>query len=510
MKFPQIILVVLIISLLIFLTSNKANVKTEIIDAKDGDEITLSADKFVGKIGGKSYDLYGYNGITPGPLFKLKQGDEIKVNFKNNLDEETTIHWHGLRHDVKDDGVPDVSQESVKPGESFTYNLNVPDAGIYWYHPHIREDRQQDLGLAGNILVVPEDEGYFNEVNREEVLVLDDILVKNDKIVPFGEEYANHALMGRYGNVMLVNGEIDYKLDVSNGEVVRFYITNVANARPFKLIFEGAKVKLIGSDISNYQKEEFIDELTIAPAERYIVEVMYKDDGNFKIKNVNPSKKYNLASVNVVSRDIEDFSSEFNTLRINDIGIEEFREYLDKDVDYELDLTMEMTAMMEGMGDVQGMPCHMMIDGTMMGDCGDMMEEDLDGIEWEDEMGMMNAMSSSEVVRWILKDKKTGKENMNFKMNAKIGDKIKIRLFNDPDSAHPMQHPIHLHGQRFLALNGNENLVWKDTVLVPKGSTVDILVDVTNPGEWMFHCHIAEHLEAGMMMSFMVDGENGA
>ena len=98
---------------------------------------------------------------------------------------------------------------------------------------------------------------------------------------------------------------------------------------------------------------------------------------------------------------------------------------------------------------------------------------------------------------------------MDFKMNAKVGDVIKIRLFNNPNSMHPMQHPIHLHGQRFLVLEKdgikNENLVWKDTVLVPAGSTIDILVDVTNPGEWMLHCHIAEHLTSGMMTIFYAE-----
>ena len=94
-------------------------------------------------------------------------------------------------------------------------------------------------------------------------------------------------------------------------------------------------------------------------------------------------------------------------------------------------------------------------------------------------------------------------------MQAQVGDVLKISLFNDPESMHPMQHPIHLHGQRFIVthIDGEpvENRVWTDTILVPIGSTVDILVDVTNPGEWMMHCHIAEHLEAGMMTSFIVN-----
>ena len=93
-------------------------------------------------------------------------------------------------------------------------------------------------------------------------------------------------------------------------------------------------------------------------------------------------------------------------------------------------------------------------------------------------------------------------------MNFKVGDKVKIRIFNDPSISDPMQHPIHFHGQRFLVLEKDgvtsKNLVWKDTVLVPIDSYVEILLDITNPGKWMAHCHIAEHLTSGMKMNFIV------
>ena len=131
-------------------------------------------------------------------------------------------------------------------------------------------------------------------------------------------------------------------------------------------------------------------------------------------------------------------------------------------------------------------------------------------IEWEDigHMAMMNRNSDERNVKWIIRDKKTGKENKNINYQVRTGDIKKIRIINDKNSIHPMQHPMHLHGQRFLVLsqdnNQNNNLAWKDTVLVPAGSAVDILVDFTNPGEWMFHCHIAEHLSSGMMSSFTV------
>ena len=129
-------------------------------------------------------------------------------------------------------------------------------------------------------------------------------------------------------------------------------------------------------------------------------------------------------------------------------------------------------------------------------------------IEWNDAMPMMNWLSSAEQIHWKLRDPDTGKENMDIGWSFEVGDVVKIRIYNNPKTIHPMNHPFHVHGQRFLviALDGvpNENLVWKDTAIVPVGTTMDILVDITNPGEWMAHCHIAEHLHAGMMTSFTV------
>ena len=149
---------------------------------------------------------------------------------------------------------------------------------------------------------------------------------------------------------------------------------------------------------------------------------------------------------------------------------------------------------------------HMMSDGTMMG--GSMVDLSPDGIEWDDTNKMMGSMSTTDNVKWNIIDQDTGKENMDIDWTFKRSEPIKIRIFNDPNSMHPMQHPIHFHGQQFLvlAINGvtQTDLVWKDTVLVPSGQTIEILLYPTNPGTWMAHCHIAEHLEAGMMLRFNV------
>jgi FtsP/CotA-like multicopper oxidase with cupredoxin domain len=132
------------------------------------------------------------------------------------------------------------------------------------------------------------------------------------------------------------------------------------------------------------------------------------------------------------------------------------------------------------------------------------------GIEWEDDMVDVNRMTNPTNMRWKLIDRQRGSEGASIDWRFRVGDQIKIRLVNEMDSDHPMQHPFHVHGAgRFLILSrdgvAEPNLVWKDTVLVPTGQTVDLLLDVTHPGVWMAHCHIAEHHESGMMLTFRVD-----
>ena len=131
-------------------------------------------------------------------------------------------------------------------------------------------------------------------------------------------------------------------------------------------------------------------------------------------------------------------------------------------------------------------------------------------VEWSGTMPEMDWIVTGRHVRWLLRDTRSGRENMDIDWRFRVGDLVKLRLVNDRAALHAMHHPIHIHGQRFLvlAVNGvaNEHLVWKDTVLLPTGFVVDLLLEVTNPGRWMLHCHVAEHLETGMRMVFDVAG----
>jgi len=480
----------------------------EILDLADGDTLALEASLVRKMVAGRTFVMYAFNRQIPGPLIRVRKGAEIHVRFTNRIDLETTVHWHGLRLDNRFDGVPGLTQDPVQPGETFDYTIRFPDAGIYWYHPHVREDIQQDLGLYGNMLVRPDRPSYDDPVHREEVVILDDILVDNGEIVPFGREGANFSIMGRFGNVLLINGEQTYELEAKTGEVIRFYLTNVSNTRTLNLSFGGAPMKLVGADIGRFEKEMFVHSVAIAPAQRYVVEVMFEEPGEYaltsRITALNHMQgKFFSASDTLgrvhVSEGIAtpDRSESFRALHVDEEvrrEVEPYRRYLDAPVDRELLLTV----------DIHDLPVQVMqfiaIDTVYRSP-----------VEFTDVMSHMNWLSTSNEVRWILRDLRTGAENMDIDWRFKVGDVVKIRLRNDPDAFHPMNHPIHLHGQRFLVLarDGvpNENLVWKDTALLPVGSTVDLLLEVTNPGNWMLHCHIAEHLEAGMMMAFAVEPE---
>jgi FtsP/CotA-like multicopper oxidase with cupredoxin domain len=466
------------------------------ISLSDNDVFELSASSITKVVDDKSLQMFGYNQQTPGPLLLVTQGDEISVIFKNNLDFPTTVHWHGLRLDYTSDGVPGITQEPILPGDTFVYQLKFPDVGIFLYHPHVRTEMQMELGLYGNILVEPKIQDPTT-VDYQVPLILDDILLTEDGLKEFDPNIVTYTLMGRFGNTMMINGDTNYSLQVKQGEIVRFYLTNTANTRTFDFAIEHHKIKLVADDASFYEQEKFVDSILLASSERRSVDVLFENPGQYKILHTTPEKEYVLGEIFVLPSQKRN-NSDFYTLSTNLKIIEEidsFRKYFSVEPDLEIEFDVKTTLM------------------SNMGSLSDSMERDvrdteIEPIEWEDVMPEMNAMSNEENTQWILRDVKTGKEGFDIDYQANVGDIKKFKFFNNPDSAHPMQHPIHLHGQRFLVLSEdnilNDNLAWKDSVLVPTGKTVEILVEFSNPGTWVMHCHILEHAEAGMITEIVV------
>src|SRR5512132_86637 len=250
----------------------------ETVEIADGGAVDLRIAPVAKQLGDATVRMLAYNGSIPGPTLKVRQGSEIEVDVVNDGDLEQTVHWHGLRLDNRSDGTHE-TQAPIPIGGRFSCRVTFPDPGVYWYHPHIREDYAQEMGLYGNVIVEPADPDYWGPAHRELCVTLDDILLEEGKVAPFSRSETTHAAMGRFGDVLLVSGEPDLSLSARLGEVVRFYLTNTANTRVFKVALPGARMKLVGGDSGHVEHEQFVDDVIIAPSERVVVDVLFDRPG---------------------------------------------------------------------------------------------------------------------------------------------------------------------------------------------------------------------------------------
>ena len=558
-----------------------------------GDVLELQVGPVAKHLDDATVRMLGYNGSIPGPTLKVAQGSEVVVHVVNEGDLDTTVHWHGLRLENRYDGVPHETQAPIPVGGEFTYRIQFPDPGLYWYHPHIREDYTQEMGLYGNILVDPAEPDYWPPADRDLVLTLDDILIEDGKVAPFSPSETTYAAMGRFGNLMLVGGQTHYRAAARTGEVLRLWLTNTANTRVFNVRLAGARMKLVGGDSGRVERSEFVEEVLLAPSERAVVDVLLDRPGELTLEHRTPDRSYPLATVSVAGEPAATAAArEFEVLReAPELAAE--RRSLDAWLAAAPDKTLALVAEMddpaaagavvyacpmhpEVISDEPGRcpkcgmkllataapvtyacPMHpevtsdqpdrcpkcgmklLAVQTTIGADHGAEMHHSghdpsdqhdhasgmtdhaghdgphshgsgsAGGIEWEDDMVAVNRQTTAATMHWMFVDRTPGAADTSIDWRFTLGDRVKIRLVNEMDSDHPMHHPFHLHGAgRFLVLARNgqvePNLVWKDTVLVRTGQTVDILFDVSNPGLWMAHCHIAEHMQSGMMFSFTV------
>src|SRR4051794_3309363 len=280
----------------------------------DGDRYALSISPVRKDLGG-DLRMLAYNGSIPGPTLRVPQGAEITVDVRNDGDVETTVHWHGLRLENRYDGVPHETQEPIPVGGGYSCQVQFPDAGFYWYHPHMREDFAQEMGLYGTIVVEPTDPAYWPAADRELTITLDDLLVEDGHIAAFRRSGPNFTAMGRFGNVLLINGETTFAATATAGEVVRLYLVNTANTRLFNFALRGARMKLIGGDSGRYERETFVDEVLLAPSERAVVDVLFETATDVRLEHRTPDHVYDLGAFTIAGTARSAAAASFAVLR---------------------------------------------------------------------------------------------------------------------------------------------------------------------------------------------------
>jgi FtsP/CotA-like multicopper oxidase with cupredoxin domain len=405
---------------------------------------------------GRRVWMWTYNGVLPGPRIEARVGDRVIVHFRNALPEATTVHWHGLRIPAAMDGSLAV-QDPVPPGGTFEYEFVVPDAGTFWYHPHVRSDEQVERGLYGAIRVRGESEP---ETTSDQVVVLDDLLVDETtfQLAPFDPE---HAMVGRQGNLILVNGRTHPIADVRAGGLHRFRFINAATARYFRIELPGHELVRIGGDNGLFAAAERTGSILLVPGERADVLVAASTEpGTWLAWRSLP------------------YDRGHGTGTLPGFTLFQMRTTSEPPI--------ETPALPTVLGTFAPLPAPTTV--------RELRFEESDGGGHGHHGGGGHSFSFN------------GRSHPDGeRFEARLGDVETWVLENTTE----MDHPFHLHGFRFRVLDRDgvapEILRWHDTINVPAKSTVRIGVPLeANPGIWMFHCHILEHAERGMMGELVV------
>jgi FtsP/CotA-like multicopper oxidase with cupredoxin domain len=391
-----------------------------------------------------------YNGTVPGPMIRAKLGDRLIVHFKNSLPDETTIHWHGLRVPNDMDGAPGVTQPPIASGGEFRYEFELNDAGTYWYHPHTDSSTQVGRGLYGAILVEdPADPEAFGD---DLVMIFSDMgLNEQGELLPADTGGNFGDLFGREGAVLLVNGKVRPTLRVRNGKQQRWRIINATRARYYNVRLRDHRFVRLGGDNGLAARSQDIYNLIITPGERADAVFTPADaPGSTNVLRWVPTERGYGSTFNRASEEMLLIETVADAPVTPEPIPTELRTIEPLDVanakQRTLDLTIAINSKVE-MG-VNGVPY------------------------WNAEP-----------------------------LEIALGDTEVWRIVNDTD----FSHPFHLHGYYFQVLDDTRVPEWKDTVNVPTKAELTIAVRFDDrPGAWMYHCHILDHAEVGMMGQIVV------
>lgn len=405
-------------------------------------------------------EIWGYNGINPGPEIRLVQGDAFATRLLNELPEQTSVHWHGLRIENAMDGVSGLTQDPVMPGESFDYSFAPSDAGTYWYHAHSRSFEQVGRGLYGAFIV---DEQEMPDVDRDEVLILDDWRLNPEDGQIDGAFGAPHdrSHAGRRGNYITTSGSNNHIIDVKKGERLRLRLINAANDRIFTLAvvgFDGWVMAYDGMPLSEPEKIE--GSFFLAPGQRadLFVDVTAEEGENAYLARIEDKQGYAQAIFQIAGTTSQ-------TVR---------------DTPTPLPPNPNMSV-----GDLSSAtPIQLLMEGGAM---GNLRSAVLDGKT----MDMRQIAEANQF--WAF----NGVVGLTDTPLAQLSRNETVRMTIINDTSFP--HAMHLHGMHFREVLGDGSLgPMRDTLLSFSGQTREIAFQAHNPGKWLFHCHMLAHAASGM------------
>ena len=393
---------------------------------------------------------WGFNNSLPGPVLKAKKGDEMVIRVKNDLPEATVIHWHGIRLPAAMDGTDSV-QEPIEPGQEFEYRFTVPDAGTFWYHSHFNETKQMERGMYGALVVEDELDPVFDD---EKIFVIDDIKLNRNNEFKTGNLVQSWIERhdGRQGDIVLINGTEHPVIDISAGQTERWRFINAASARYVRLSLSGKTFRIIGTDGGLIEKPVEVTEAMLIPGERIDIAVgPFDENDTFSIDSLNYNRMTFVKSKNI----------QMATVRVGAIkpSVAELPERL---------RTIELLA-------PQDAPINRKIKFSV----GASLKHGIDFLVNGEMHNNDKPVYVDELQVWEI-------------ANTSL-----------------MDHPFHLHGYFFQVIEENGKApaykAWKDTYnLKPKSKIKIAWLPDNRPGMWMYHCHILEHHEAGMMGHFEV------
>lgn len=417
----------------------------------------LTASEFDWKLSeSKTIKAWGFNHSVPGPLIKAKKGDTLVIKVKNDLPEPTVVHWHGIRLPASMDGTGEV-QKPIAPGESFTYRFEAPDAGTFWYHSHQNETEQMERGLYG-ALVIEEESDLVTDVDK--VLMIDDMKLAKDHSFKKGNFVARWKERhdGREGDTLLINGKEHFQLEMHGGQRERWRIINASSARYVRFYLGGKPFILVATDGGLIEEPREVKEVMLTPGERIDI---------------------------IVGPFIEGELFDIESLPYNRMTFLKARRS-----------AFARVSVKESKPSVAYIPSRL---------------REIKSLALKD-AGVSRKIKFSVGPSW--------KHGIDFLVNGEmhtpdapvhVGE---LQVWEVANTS-LMDHPFHLHGFFFQVIEENgkepEFKAWKDTYnLKPKSKVKIAWIPDNRPGRWMYHCHILEHHEAGMMAHFeVIDPKKG-